>query len=143
MRSIWLRHGLACFKKRLCALEEKIAKEGIILTEAQVTVLERKKYDDQVSGEIETEHPGYLGSQDTFYVGTLKGVRRIYQQTLQHDYQLYLALNDVEHTKTKVNSPQTNGICERFHKTILQEFYQVAFRKNLYTQGNRMKLFSN
>ena len=49
-----------------------------------------------------------------------------------HDYQLYLAINDIEHTKTKVKSPQTNGICERFHKTILQEFYQVALRKNLY-----------
>ena len=50
----------------------------------------------------------------------------------QHDYQLYLALNDIEHTKTKAGSPQTNGICERFHKTILQEFYQVTFRKKIY-----------
>ena len=49
-----------------------------------------------------------------------------------HDYQLYLALNDIEHTKTKARHPQTNGICERFHKTILQEFYQVAFRRRLY-----------
>jgi transposase InsO family protein len=49
-----------------------------------------------------------------------------------HDYQLYLALNDIEHTKTKVRHPQTNGICERFHKTILQEFYQVAFRGKIY-----------
>ena len=49
-----------------------------------------------------------------------------------HDYQLYLALNDIEHTKTKAKSPQTNGICERFHKTVLQEFYQVAFRKKVY-----------
>jgi transposase InsO family protein len=50
----------------------------------------------------------------------------------QHDYQLYLAINDIEHTKTKARSPKTNGICERFHKTILQEFYQVAFRKKIY-----------
>jgi len=104
------------------------------------------------SGEIETAHPGYLGSQDTFYVGTFKGVGRVYQQqdlpllriltdrgtefcgkAEHHDYQLYLALNDIEHTKTKVQSPQTNGICERFHKTILQEFYQVALRKKIYT----------
>ena len=49
-----------------------------------------------------------------------------------HDYQLYLALNDIEHSKTKARHPQTNGICERFHKTILQEFYQVAFRRRLY-----------
>lgn len=50
----------------------------------------------------------------------------------QHDYQLYLAINDIDHTKTKAQSPQTNGVCERFHKTILQEFYQVTFRKKLY-----------
>ena len=50
----------------------------------------------------------------------------------QHDYELYLAVNDVDHTKTRVKSPQTNGICERFHKTILQEFYQVTFRKKVY-----------
>jgi transposase InsO family protein len=189
VRCVWLRHGLACFRDRLKALEEKVAQEGIILTEAQVAALERKKEDDAACGEIETAHPGYLGSQDTFYVGTLKGVGRVYQQTFvdtyakvafaklyttktpitsadllndrvlpfyeehnlpllriltdrgteycgkadRHDYQLYLAVNDIEHTKTKVKSPQTNGICERFHKTILQEFYQVTFRKKIYT----------
>lgn len=188
VRSIWLRHQLANFKERLKALENKVATEGILLTEAQISALENKKHDDEACGEIETIHPGYLGSQDTFYVGTLKGVGRIYQQTFvdtyskiafaklyttktpitaadmlndrvlpffeqhslpmlriltdrgteycgkaeHHDYQLYLALNDIEHTKTKVRSPQTNGICERFHKTILQEFYQVTFRKKIY-----------
>lgn len=188
VRSIWLRHQLANFKERLTALENKVATEGILLTEAQIAALENKKHDDEACGEIETVHPGYLGSQDTFYVGTLKGVGRIYQQTFvdtyskiafaklyttktpitaadmlndrvlpffeqhslpmlriltdwgteycgkaeHHDYQLYLALNDIEHTKTKVRSPQTNGICERFHKTILQEFYQVTFRKKIY-----------
>lgn len=49
-----------------------------------------------------------------------------------HDCQLYLAINDIDHTKTRAMSPQTNGICERFHKTILNEFYQVTFRKKLY-----------
>ena len=188
VRSIWLRHDLENFKKRLRALEKKVAEDGLILTESQVVALERKKQDDEACGEIETVHPGYLGSQDTFYVGTLKGVGRIYQQTFvdtyskvafaklytsktpitaadvlndkvlpffaseslpmlriltdrgteycgcveRHDYQLYLAVNDIDHTKTKARSPQTNGICERFHKTILEEFYQVAFRKKLY-----------
>ncbi len=146
--------------------------------------MEKKKFDDESCGEIETTHPGYLGSQDTFYVGTLKGVGRIYQQIFvdtyskvafaklyrtkiaitsadillpffeqynlpilriltdrgteycgkveHHDYQLYLAINNIDHTKTKANSPQTNEICERFHKTILQEFYQVTFRKKIY-----------
>ena len=188
VRCVWLRHGLACFKDRLRALEDKMAKEKLILTESQIQALERKKQDDEASGQIETAHPGYLGSQDTFYVGTLKGVGRIYQQTFidtyakvgfaklyttktpitaadllndrvlpffeahqlpmlriltdrgteycgraeTHDYQLYLAINDIDHTKTKAKSPQTNGICERFHKTILQEFYQVTFRKKIY-----------
>lgn len=188
VRSIWLRHELGNFKQRLLALEASVAESGGILSETQVAALERKQQDDEAAGEIETAHPGYLGSQDTFYVGTLKGVGRIYQQTFvdtyskvacaklyttktpitaadllndkvlpllevkelpllriltdrgteycgkaeQHDYQLYLAINDIDHTKTKVKSPQTNGICERFHKTILQEFYQVTFRKKLY-----------
>lgn len=189
VRSIWVRHNLENFKKRLKALEAKVAAEGIILTDSQVAALEKKKTDDEASGEIETHHPGYLGSQDTFYVGNMKGVGRIYQQTFvdtyskvafaklyttktpitaadtlndrvlpffeeqdvpvlriltdrgteycgrveQHDYQLYLAINNIDHTKTKAMSPQTNGICERFHKTILNEFYQVTFRKKLYS----------
>lgn len=188
VRSVWLRHNLESFKKRLVALEKHVADTGDVLTEAQVVALEKKQQDDIAHGEIETAHPGYLGSQDTFYVGTIKGVGRIYQQTFvdtyskwaaaklyktktpitaadllndrvlpffeeqgmgiiriltdrgteycgraeTHDYQLYLALNDIEHTKTKANHPQTNGICERFHKTVLQEFYQVAFRRKIY-----------
>jgi transposase InsO family protein len=49
-----------------------------------------------------------------------------------HDYELYLALEDIDHTRTKTQSPQTNGICERFHKTVLNEFYRVTFRKKIY-----------
>ncbi len=86
VRSIWLRHDLANFKKRLKALESKVAEDGIILTEAQVQALEKKKLDDEACGEIETAHPGYLGSQDTFYVGTIKGVGRVYQQTYIDTY---------------------------------------------------------
>jgi transposase InsO family protein len=188
VRSVWLRHGLQKFRLRLAALEKKVAEEGIVLTEAQIAALERKREEQLECGEIETAHPGYLGSQDTFYVGNMKGVGRIYQQTFvdtyakvafaklyttktpiaaadvlndrvlpfyqehqvpllrvltdrgteycgrveQHDYQLYLAVNDIDHTRTKAQHPQTNGICERFHKTILNEFYQVAFRKKIY-----------
>ncbi|HCQ6410215.1 TPA: transposase, partial [Escherichia coli] len=86
VRSVWLRHNLENFKKRLKALEEKVARDGIELTEAQIVVLERKASDDEACGEIETAHPGYLGSQDTFYVGNLKGVGRIYQQTFVDTY---------------------------------------------------------
>ena len=60
VRSIWLRHDLAHFKARLKALEAKVAEEGIILTEAQIQALEKKKLDDEAWGEIDTAHPGYL-----------------------------------------------------------------------------------
>lgn len=195
VRSVWLRHDLASFKQRLRALEHLVAEQAIVLTDAQIAALERKQEDDVAHGEIETAHRGYLGSQDTFYVGTIKGVGRIYQQTFvdtyskvafaklyttktpitaadllndrvlpffaehgmgvlrmltdrgteycgkpeSHDYQLYLAVNDIEHTKTRARHPQTNGICERFHKTILQEFYQVAFRKKLYLELDELQ----
>ena len=86
VRSIWLRHDLANFKARLKALEAKAAADNLILTEAQVQALEKKKHDDEACGEIETAHPGYLGSQDTFYVGTIKGVGRVYQQTYIDTY---------------------------------------------------------
>ena len=73
-------------RQRLNALEKMSADQGIVLTEVQVQALERKKQDDEACGEIESHHPGYLGSQDTFYVGTIKGVGRIYQQTFVDTY---------------------------------------------------------
>lgn len=189
VRCVWLRHNLETIKKRLKYVEEKVAQKGGVLTENQLQAVERFKQSQLAHGEIETEHPGYLGSQDTFYVGTLKGVGRVYQQTYvdtytkvahcklyqmktpitaadllndrvlpfheqeglgvlrvltdrgtefcgkaeSHEYELYLAVNDIDHTKTKTRHPQTNGICERFHKTILQEFYQIIFRKKIYS----------
>jgi len=81
-----LTDGEVFLYKGLAALERKSAEEGIVLTEAQVQALECKKHDDEACGEIETHHPGYLGSQDTFYVGTIKGVGRIYQQTFVDTY---------------------------------------------------------
>src|SRR5919205_337598 len=81
VRCIWQRHDLETFQKRLKALEAKAAQENLILTEEQLRALEKAKEEKEAHGEIETAHPGYLGAQDTFYVGTMKGVGRIYQQT--------------------------------------------------------------
>lgn len=50
-----------------------MSQENLILTESQLVALGKAKQEKEVCGEIETEHPGYLGAQDTFYVGTLKG----------------------------------------------------------------------
>jgi len=195
VRTIWLRHDLETFDKRLKALSAKVAQDGLILTEDQLRALEKAREEKQAHGEIETEHPGYLGSQDTYYVGTVKGVGRIYQQTFidtyskvalaklydrkhaitaadmlndrvlpffeahgvpllrmltdrgseycgnreSHEYALYLDLEMIEHTRTKTKSPQTNGICERFHQTIQNEFYASAFRRKLYSSIEQLQ----
>lgn len=86
VRSVWLRHDLETFAKRLKALEAKVAQDGLILTESQLKAMEKAKEEKQALGEIETEFPGYLGSQDTYFVGTVKGVGRIYQQTFVDTY---------------------------------------------------------
>jgi len=188
VRNIWVRNKLNTFNMRLKALEEKVAKEGCVLTERQLQALEKQKAQKEALGEIETLFPGYLGSQDTYYVGNIKGVGKVYQQTFvdtyskvaicklydrknalvaadllndrvipffeeqeikllrmltdrgseyrgnkeHHEYELYCAVEEVDHSCTKAYSPQTNGICERFHRTIQQEFYSVAFRTKVY-----------
>ena len=189
IRSIWMRHDLEVKSKRLKRLEKWAAEEMNILTESQVQALEARKQEEEAYGEIETHHPGFLLGQDTYYVGYIKGVGKIYQQTgidtfsnigfakvyleknqtvaaeflndkvlpyfdehgisllrtltdrgteycgrpETHHYQLFLHLNEIEHTKTKARHPQTNGCVERLNQIIKNEFYEVAFRRKLYT----------
>ena len=195
VRGVWGRHNLLRKKERLKRLENYAAESGLVLTEAQVAALENAKEEKQAHGEIETFHPGFLLGQDTYYVGYIKGVGKIYQQTgidtfsnvgfaklyadktaitaadflndkvlpffdeeqmrllrvltdrgteyggklEQHPYQLFLHLNDIEHSRTKARHPQTNGCTERLNQIIQEEFYSVAFRKTLYTSLEQMQ----
>ena len=195
VRGIWGRHDLLRKPARLKRLEKFAAENGKILTESQVVALENAKEEKQAHGEIETFHPGFLFGQDTYYVGYIKGVGKIYQQTgidtfsnmgfaklytdktaitaadflndkvlpffdseqmkllrvltdrgteysgkiEQHPYQLFLHLNDIEHSRTKAYHPQTNGCTERLNQIIQEEFYAVAFRKQLYTSIDQIQ----
>jgi transposase len=195
IRGIWIRHDLATKDLRLKRLEKFSAETGKVLTEAQVQALELAREEKEAHGEIETFHPGFLLGQDTYYVGYIKGVGKIYQQTGidtysnvgfaklyldktalaaadflndkvlpffdghsirllrtltdrgteycghpdAHPYQLYLHLNEVEHSRTKARHPQTNGCTEKLNQTIQEEFYAVAFRKTLYTSLEQMQ----
>lgn len=195
VRGVWARHDLLRKKERLKRLERVFAETGKVLTESQVVALESAKEEKQAHGEIETFHPGFLLGQDTYYVGYIKGVGKIYQQTgidtfsnvgfaklytdktaitaadflndkvlpffdqeqmrllrvltdrgseyggkmEKHPYQLFIHLNDIEHSRTKARHPQTNGCTERLNQIIQEEFYAVAFRKNLYTSIDQMQ----
>jgi len=188
VRSIWLRHQLQVKSLRLKRLEQWAADNANILTESQVQALETAKEEKEAHGEVESPHPGFLVAQDTCYIGYIKGIGKLYQQTgidthsnvgfakvytertsitaadflndkvlpffddhgirvlrllsdngpeycgriESHPYQLFLHLNDIEHTRIKVRHPQTNGSVERLNQTIQEEFYKVAFRKKLY-----------
>ena len=188
VRAVWLRNDIANKGLRLKRLEKWAAEEKNILTESQVQALEDRKLEKEAHGEVETYHSGFLFAQDTYYVGYIKGVGKIYQQTGidtfsnvgfaklyldktqtvaadflnskvlpffdehqisvlriltdngkeycghqdTHYYQLFMHLNDIEHSRTKVRHPQTNGSVEKLNQTIQSEFYSIAFRKKLY-----------
>jgi len=196
VRGVWMREDLTTKKLRLKRLQRHHMETSNILTDSQVRALEAAKEEKQAHGEIETHHPGFLLSQDTYYVGYIKGVGKIYQQTaidtfsnvgfaklyldktpvtaadllndkvlpyfdengmkllrvltdrgteygwknLEHPYQIYLHLMDIDHSRTKARHPQTNGCVERLNQIIQDEFYSVAFRKKLYTSLDEMQL---
>jgi len=186
IQNILIKHNMGSKYERLLKLEEQASKKAIQLTPEQVAQIE--KYNPCFrERHVESSRPGELLSQDTFYVGTLKGVGRVYLHAVvdtfssyafgflhtskqpeaaaavvhndvlpfykskrlsvkamltdngrefcgkdTHPYEIYLALNDIEHRKTKVRKPQTNGFVERFNRTVLEEFFRTAFRTKLY-----------
>ena len=196
VRSIWLRNGLERKGLRLKRLEKWAAENTNVLTESQIQALESAKEEKQAHGEIETHHPGFLFGQDTYYVGYIKGIGKIYQQTGidtysnvgfaklytdknalvaadflndrvlpyfdehgmsvlrlltdrgteycgkqdSHPFQLFLYLNDIEHSRTKARHPQTNGCTEKLNQTIQEEFYAVAFRKKIYRSLDEIQI---
>ena len=186
VQSILIKNNLGSRYERLMKLEEKSAQEGIELTAEQVAQIEKANpcYRER---HIESSQPGELLAQDTFFVGTLKGVGRVYLHTVvdtygsyafgflhttkqpeaaaavlhndvlpfyrekdipvktvltdngrefcgrdTHPYELYLQLNDIEHRRTQVRRPQSNGFVERFNRTVLDEFFRTAFRTKYY-----------
>jgi transposase InsO family protein len=186
IQNILNKHEMGTRYERLLKLEERSLNQEIELTPAQVAWIEKANPCFR-ERHIESNKPGELLSQDTFYVGVLKGVGRVYLHTVvdtfgsyafgflhttkqpeaalavihndvlpfyqgkglhveailtdngrefcgkdTHPYELYLELNDIEHRKTQVRRPQTNGFVERFNRTVLDEFFRIAFRKKLY-----------
>lgn len=197
VRGVWLRRGLVKRYDRLLWLEREAAATGGPLTERVAKLLARYQRQQMTDPEqhVEAPLPGYLGCQDTYFVGTLKGVGRIYAQSfvdahcswaqaklylskipmtavdllhdrvlpvyeaegialerlltdngreycgrpLHHPFELYLAVQQIEHRNTKVHSPKTNGFCERFHRTLKEEFFSVALRKKLYVSVQELQ----
>jgi transposase InsO family protein len=187
VRNVWMREDIQTRYKRLLRLEEKAAVEGFELTEEQIRLLEKANPCIR-ERHVESRYPGQLLCQDTFYVGRLKGVGRVYLQAVvdtygsyafgklyvskrqetaadilydrvlpfyrEHDlpieailtdngteyrgrpmihlYEIFLEFSDIEHRYTKVDHPRTNGFVERFHRTVLDEFFRTAFRKKFY-----------
>lgn len=194
VRGVWSRHNLLQKHQRLLRLEQSVREQTIDLSEEQIRALERfsPEFRDR---HIETKHPGDLVAVDTFLVGTLKGVGRVYLQSVidchsryawgrlyttklpvtavhalnndvlpffeshnarittilsdngrefcgrpdRHPYELFLQLEGIEHRTTRVRRPQSNGFVERLHRTLLDEHFRIAGRKNWYESVEAMQ----
>ncbi|MEZ5818630.1 MAG: IS481 family transposase [Hyphomicrobiaceae bacterium] len=195
VRGVWMRNGLLTKHERLLRLEKATAERKIELSDEQVRLLERFSPEFR-ERHIEAPHTGSLVAVDTFFVGVLKGVGKIYLQTAidchsryawarlypsklpitavhlmnndviptfeaanakidvvlsdngrefcgrldQHPYELFLQLEEIEHRTTKVKRPQSNGIVERFHRTLLDEHFRVEGRKTWFETIEEMQV---
>lgn len=194
IRNIWIKEDLETRYKRLLRMEEEKNGLDIDLTEEQIKLLEKANPCFR-ERKVESPYPGYLLSQDTFMVGTIKGVGRIYLQAVVdtygsfafgklytsklpetaadvlydrvlpfyesqgiaveniltdngreycgrpmiHPYQIFLELNDIEHRRTKVARPRTNGFVERFNRTVLDEFFRETFHDKFYASVEELQ----
>ncbi|MCV3768670.1 IS481 family transposase [Rhizobium sp. TRM95796] len=194
VRGVWQRHNLLTKHERLLRLEKETAERRITLTDEQVKLLEQFSPEFR-ERHIEAEHTGSLVAVDTFFVGTLKGIGKIYMQSAidchsryawarlypsklpvtavhilnndviptfeahdarieavlsdngrefcgrpdQHPYELFLQLEEIEHKTTKVRRPQSNGIVERFHRTVLDEHFRVEGRRTWFETIEEMQ----
>lgn len=196
VRAVWQRNGLVLRIDRLLWVEKKAADGGPVLTERHIRLLQKHRGRTiDPEQHVNAPHPGHLLCQDTYYVGNIKGVGKIYMQTvidahcsqafaklylskapitaadvlndrvfpfydeqgvpvehiltdngreycgreLQHPFEIFLALNQVDHRTTKVRSPETNGFAERFHRTVQEEFFGIAFRKTSYESVDQLQ----
>jgi transposase InsO family protein len=186
IQNILIKNGMASKYDRWLKLEQQAAEQAIELTAEQVAQIEKANPCFR-ERHVESSQPGELLAQDTFYVGQLKGVGKVYLHAVvdtygsyafgflhtskqpeaavavvhndvlpfyvehglsvaailtdngrefcgkdSHPFEVYLALNDIEHRTTRVRRPQTNGFVERFNRTVLDEFFRSAFRTKLY-----------
>lgn len=194
VRGVWSRHNLLTKHQRLLRLEQTVREQQLQLNADQVELLERFSPEFR-ERHIETSHTGELVAVDTFFVGTLKGIGRIYMQSVidccnryawgrlytsklpltavhvlnndvlptfeahqarietilsdngrefcgredRHPYELFLQLEEIEHRRTKVRRPQSNGFVERLHRTLLDEHFRVMGRKKFYESVAEMQ----
>jgi transposase InsO family protein len=195
VRGVWQRHNLLTKHERLLRLEKASSEQKIKLSDEQIKLLERFSPEFR-ERHIEAPHTGALVAVDTFFVGVLKGVGKVYLQTAidchsryawgrlypnklpvtavqvlnnevlpifeehkasvdavlsdngrefcgrpdQHPYELFLQLEGIEHKRTKVSRPQSNGIVERLHRTLLDEHFRVEGRKTWFETIEEMQL---
>lgn len=194
VRNLWIKENLETRYKRLLRLEEEKNGQDLDLTEEQIRLLEKANPCFR-ERHVESPYPGYLLCQDTFQVGTLKGIGRVYLQAVVdtygsfafgklytsklpetavdvlynrvlpfyeaqglpveylltdngreycgramiHPYQIFLELLEIQHRRTQVARPRTNGFVERFHRTALDEFFREAFRGKFYASVEELQ----